>query len=199
MSPLVSGLKQSPDTAARGAAPTVTILRRAGDWPALLSDAVARARRAARAALTTGRTTGVERTGLRMTIVLGDDALLQGLNRDWRGQDRPTNVLAFPAAVLPAPAAGSGPGIEESITLGDVIISCDAVRREAVAQGKTVGDHFSHLVVHGALHLLDYDHEIEPDACCMEALERRILAALDVADPYDPVSPALRGTWPRGQ
>lgn len=119
-----------------------------------------------------------------LSIVLGDDALLRSLNREWRGKDKPTNVLSFPAAEF-----DEGVEIEPSpegapILLGDVILSLDTVIAEAAAQGKGVADHLRHLVVHGTLHLLGFDHEDQDEAERMEALETRVLAGMGIADPY---------------
>jgi len=109
-----------------------------------------------------------------LSILLCDDARIQELNRDFRGQDKPTNVLSFPG-----PAGGPGPR-----ALGDIAIALETVEREAGAERKTVHDHFSHLVAHGLLHILGYDHETDAEAEVMEALERRILNAMGIADPY---------------
>jgi len=119
--------------------------------------------------------------------MLADDATLRRLNRDYRGKDKPTNVLAFPLAF---PLAGRGgkatPGnmVLGDLLLGDVVLALETVQAEAAAQGKSVGDHLAHLVVHGVLHLLGHDHVRATAAARMEALERRILAAMGIADPY---------------
>jgi probable rRNA maturation factor len=112
-----------------------------------------------------------------VSVVLTDDAAIQVLNRDWRGLDKPTNVLSFPASI-PAAAAGSKP------PLGDIVIAHDTLAREAKAEGKPLGDHLAHLTVHGFLHLLGYDHETEAQAETMEQMERTVLAQLGVPDPY---------------
>jgi probable rRNA maturation factor len=111
-----------------------------------------------------------------VAIVLTDDAALRTLNRTWRGIDKPTNVLSFPA-----PATANAPRI-----LGDVVIAHETVRREAAADGKPFEHHLAHLAVHGFLHLLGYDHETESKAETMERLERTILEGLGVSDPYAP-------------
>jgi probable rRNA maturation factor len=98
------------------------------------------------------------------------------LNRRYRGKDKATNVLSFP---FEAP-----PGIA-SRHLGDVVICAPVVKREALEQGKRASDHWAHLVVHGVLHLCGYDHQGEQDAEEMEALEKRILQHMGIADPYD--------------
>ncbi len=130
--------------------------------------------RAARAALAGG---GAPRGPAELAIVLADDALLRGLNRAWRGRDAPTNVLSFAAgADTPPPGA--------PLLLGDVVLAFETVAAEAQAQGKTLADHLAHLVIHGVLHLLGFDHEIAAEAERMEALETRVLAGLGVDDPY---------------
>jgi probable rRNA maturation factor len=112
-----------------------------------------------------------------LAIVLADDSAVRALNRAWRNIDKPTNVLSFPAAALPGPAA-----IRPH--LGDIVIAYETVAAEARAEGKTLSDHVTHLVVHGLLHLLGYDHDAEDEAETMESLERAILADLGIADPY---------------
>ena len=111
-----------------------------------------------------------------LSVVLADDDTIRALNRDYRHQDKPTNVLAFPAAQA---AAGSQPPI-----LGDVILSYGVVSGEAAEQDKSLRAHVQHLVVHGLLHLLGYDHHTAEDAQAMEGLEVDILRQLNVADPY---------------
>ncbi len=111
-----------------------------------------------------------------ISLLLADDGALRRLNAQWRGQDKPTNVLSFPAA---APGA-----LARAPVLGDIAIAWDTLAQEARAEGKTVDAHFRHLVVHGFLHLVGYDHISSDDALRMEALERLILAELGIADPY---------------
>ncbi len=113
-----------------------------------------------------------------VSVRIVDAAEIHALNSDYRGKDRPTNVLSFPAgdvAGLPA---------DMPVPLGDVVICASVVRDEAAAQGKAITDHWAHMLVHGTLHLLGYDHETEPEAAEMEALETRILSEHGVADPY---------------
>lgn len=116
---------------------------------------------------------------VELSIVLADDAAQRRLNHDWRGIDRPTNVLAFPAW-----EAGVSAAPEMPLLLGDVVLALETVSREAAEQNKTIADHLSHLVVHGVLHLVGYDHQVDEEAAVMEALEGSILAELGVADPY---------------
>jgi probable rRNA maturation factor len=110
-----------------------------------------------------------------ISLLLCDDAFVRELNRRWRGQDKPTNVLSFPAAE---------DDTFERLLLGDIAIAYETLAREAAAEGKSLKAHFCHLTIHGLLHLLGYDHDNEEDAEEMEALEREILAALGIEDPY---------------
>jgi probable rRNA maturation factor len=105
-----------------------------------------------------------------LSVALADDATIRGLNRDYRNQDKPTNVLSFPAAHGPL--------------LGDVIIAYETLVREAQEEGVSPRDHLVLLTVHGLLHLLGYDHLTEPEAVEMEALETAILAGLGIKDPH---------------
>jgi probable rRNA maturation factor len=131
-------------------------------WRAALPDAGDLARQAA-AAVAPGE------AGEIVILLTGDDAL-RALNARFRGQDRPTNVLAFPDK-----AAGR---------LGDIALAHGVCAREADEQGKPLADHLRHLVVHGVLHLLGYDHTNNDDAARMESLERQLLAAMNIPDPY---------------
>ncbi len=112
-----------------------------------------------------------------LAVMLTDDAGIRALNHDWRGIDKPTNVLSFPAVALPD--GGSQPR-----SLGDIAIAYETTRREATTENKPFGHHLSHLAVHGFLHLIGYDHETDDDAETMETLERHILARLGIPDPY---------------
>jgi probable rRNA maturation factor len=114
----------------------------------------------------------------QLAVLLCDDQTIEGLNARWRGQERPTNVLSFPAP----PPRGSAP--VGKIPLGDIAVAYETLAREAGEQGKAVSDHLSHLIVHGFLHLLGYDHHVEGEAEQMEQLERDILARIGIANPY---------------
>ena len=110
-----------------------------------------------------------------VTVMVDDDERIRALNKLWRGLDKPTNVLSFPSPdTQPGPAR----------TLGDIAISYETAAREAAAEDKSLADHVAHLSVHGFLHLLGYDHELDDDAEEMEGLERVILARIGVSDPY---------------
>jgi probable rRNA maturation factor len=133
-------------------------------WATALPGVERLVRKAARAAL--GR-----RTRSSLTVALSDDRRVRALNKQHRGKDKPTNVLSYPS--------------DERAFLGDIVLARQTVCREAREQNKTPADHLAHLVVHGTLHLLGHDHETsDADAERMEALERRILRRLDIADPY---------------
>jgi len=112
-------------------------------------------------------------------ITLTDDAAQRALNLTWRGKDAPTNVLAFPAADSAVPVPAGAP-----LLLGDVVLAFETVRCEAADQEKPFADHLRHLVVHGVLHLLGYEHTGPADAAAMEAREIAILAELGVPNPY---------------
>jgi probable rRNA maturation factor len=119
-----------------------------------------------------------------LTILLAGDAKLKELNYQFRGKNKPTNVLSFPAEGLDGAEAGY---------LGDVAIAYGVVRREARESGKRLADHLTHLVVHGVLHLLGHDHEKPREATRMEGREREILAEFGIADPYaDGAAPIRR-------
>lgn len=111
-----------------------------------------------------------------LSIVLLDDAEQQVLNKQWRQIDKPTNVLSFPQIEPFSPVLG---------LLGDITLARETLEREAAELNKSFTDHFTHLVVHGFLHILGYDHIEESDALVMEGLETQILATLGIDDPYN--------------
>jgi probable rRNA maturation factor len=151
----------------------IDIVREAGAWDALPA-AEETAERAALAALAAASTP--LRDGIGLCILLTDDAAVRELNSQWRGKDKPTNVLSFPAAA---------PGdLARAPVLGDVAVALETLMREAEEEGKPASGHLAHLVVHGVLHLLGHDHETPADAEAMEALEVTILAGLGIPDPY---------------
>jgi len=135
-------------------------------WRKFAPDLSGRIKQAVRRSLSRAKP---EDTRSALTILLANDARLRELNR-YRGKDRPTNVLSFPAP---------GPGY-----LGDVAIALGVCEREAKLAGKPLADHAIHLAVHGVLHLLGYDHETAKDANTMESLETGILAEFGIPDPY---------------
>ena len=112
-------------------------------------------------------------------VTLADAAEQQRLNRDYRGQDTPTNVLAFPAWEAGTSAPSGAP-----VLLGDVVLALEVLRREAAEQRKPFADHLMHLTAHGVLHLLGFDHLTPSEAEVMESLERTILTEMGVPDPY---------------
>jgi probable rRNA maturation factor len=148
--------------------PIVDITLEAEGW-STISGAETLARRAALAALASAGIAEGE-----ISLLLTDDAQVRELNSRFRGKDKPTNVLSFPSNE-------SNDGVR---FLGDIAIAFETVEREARAEGKTLEANLSHLVVHGVLHLLGFDHENDRDAEKMERLETEILATLGFADPY---------------
>lgn len=125
-------------------------------------------RKAAEAALAAQRSKG------HVTILLTDDKEVRGLNSNYRKKDKPTNVLSFP----------DGETHGDFISLGDIVLAYDTIAREADEQGKKFAHHAQHLVVHGVLHLLGYDHEIDDEADVMEKREIKILGLMGIANPY---------------
>src|SRR5690348_6979470 len=158
-----------------GGALAIDLAEPCGLWREALSDVETLCSTAARAALA-GAATPMPRPS-ELSIVLGDDALLRMLNQRWRGKDEPTNVLSFPAQDRDVPSGAP-------LLLGDVVLAFERVSSEAAAQEKALADHLRHLVVHGVLHLLGFDHEVPAEAERMEALETAVLAGLGVPDPY---------------
>ncbi|CUX40690.1 rRNA maturation RNase YbeY [Rhizobium oryzihabitans] len=114
---------------------------------------------------------------VELSLVFTDDENIREINAEWRDKDKATNVLSFPAFPL-EPGGMPGP------MLGDIVIARETVEREALELEKSFGDHLTHLLVHGFLHLFGYDHMDEEEAEEMESLETRILAVLGLSDPY---------------
>jgi probable rRNA maturation factor len=151
---------------------TLDIMIEAGDW-SRLEDAEALAQKAAEAALAVT----YEADGdFEASVMLTDDAQIQELNRTWRNKDKPTNVLSFPAP--------EQPGLTGPRHLGDIALAYETLVRESEEESKELAHHFAHLIVHGVLHLLGYDHEVEAEADIMEGLEVKALATLGIANPY---------------
>jgi probable rRNA maturation factor len=150
-----------------------------GDWSAL-------AERAVRAAVAESEWAGLidSRLAAEISVKFTTDAEVHALNAEYRDKDKPTNVLSFPMVDPDLLEALATAGAGEAL-LGDVVLAHGVCTREAAEKGVSVTDHAAHLVVHGALHLLGYDHEeSEAEAEAMEAAERRALQALGIADPY---------------
>lgn len=112
-----------------------------------------------------------------VSFLFTDDATIQGINNEWRGKDKPTNVLSFPAFPL-------RPGMAPKPLLGDIVVALETVQREAIEEQKSFENHLTHMIIHGLLHLLGYDHETDVDAEQMEQIERQILETLAIPDPY---------------
>jgi probable rRNA maturation factor len=162
----------TPPLASRRSALRIDIVRESRQWRDRRLDGVIR--RAAEAALKAGGTP--VRDAAEIGVLLTDDNGIRGLNRAWRGIDKPTNVLSFPAATR-----GTG---SKAPHLGDVALAYETVHMEATDEDKDFTNHLAHLVVHGVLHLLGYDHAADDDATDMELREITALALLGIADPY---------------
>lgn len=152
---------------------SIDVLVQSQHWEAL-AGAEALAERAVAAAL--ARAGVPVQGGAELSIALADDAAVRRLNAQWRGIDKPTNVLSFPAA--------DPDELADAPHVGDIVLAFETVEREASDDGKTLADHTAHLIVHGTLHLLGFDHETDEEAQAMEALEIAALADLGIADPY---------------
>ncbi len=167
-----------PDTA-------LTVQQHAESWGPLQPGFERRFRRLAAEALKERPEAG------EITLILADDALQQGLNRQYRGIDKSTNVLAFAGLDDPLVEWPDGPAI-----LGDVVLAFETCAREAAEQGKPLENHALHLALHGLLHLLGYEHDTAEQAEAMETAERRLLAELGIADPYAEAADPLAATQP---
>lgn len=122
---------------------------------------------------------GADEEEREIALLFTDDQSIAAINADWRGTNKPTNVLSFPASPdMPIPDGEPRP-------LGDIVLSHGVIAREAAEQGKTLHDHTAHLIVHGVLHLLGFDHETDEEAGEMERLETSILKGLGISDPYE--------------
>jgi probable rRNA maturation factor len=155
-------------------------------WRARNTDVVSTCQKAVSSAWISGRKAlsadhplfGMPDGPVEVSVVLSSDSVVHRLNLDHRGKDRPTNVLAFPGDLN-----GPAPGAE--ILIGDVILGLETIEHEAAESNKTLTDHMCHLVIHGVLHLLGYDHASENDAKEMERVEVDSMASLGLQDPYE--------------
>jgi len=146
----------------------------AAAWNRAVRPLEAQVRKAARAALKQMKPSRERR---QLTVRLSGDRDVRRLNHDFRGKDKPTNVLSFPAGDDLRPHGAP-------LMLGDIVIAYGTVAREAAAQGKPIRDHLLHLVAHGVLHLLGHDHQRPAEAARMERIETEILAGFGISDPY---------------
>ena len=133
-----------------------------------------------RAVATAAETVNAGLGEAELAVMLTDDSGIRTLNLNWRGIDKPTNVLSFPAL----PPTGAGGPDDAPRMLGDIAIAYETTRREADDEQKPFDHHLSHLAIHGFLHLIGYDHETDNDAEAMETLEAEILAQLGIPDPF---------------
>jgi probable rRNA maturation factor len=171
--------------AATAGAPDIDVVIGHAAWRGALDEPAALCRDAAVAALDAAGF-GPLAPRVELGVRLADDAELRRLNHRYRGRDAPTNVLSFAASDAMPGRLPALPDDGAPLALGDVVLALETVLDEAGVQGKTVADHVGHLVVHGVLHLVGYDHECDADANIMEGLETAVLAGLGIADPYAP-------------
>lgn len=168
--------------------PAVAIAMPCREWLGAVPAVRRVCRRAAVAALAAAETSLAES---ELSMMLTDDATIADLNRRYRGRDAPTDVLSFSNPDLKPgtpPSAGAAPAL-----LGDVVVAFETASADAAEDGKSLSDHLAHLVVHGVLHLLGYDHEDDGDARSMEALEVAVLAGLGIENPYSTEQPGRSG------
>ena len=168
--------------------PAVVIAMPCREWLSAVPAVRRVCRRAAVAALAAAETSLAES---ELSMMLTDDATIADLNRRYRGRDAPTDVLSFSNPDLQPgtpPSAGAAPAL-----LGDVVVAFETASADAAKDGKSLSDHLAHLVVHGVLHLLGYDHEDDGDARSMEALEVAVLAGLGIDNPYSTEQPGRSG------
>jgi probable rRNA maturation factor len=157
-----------PFSPPHAAAPAIDVLVQSPLW-----NVQPLAEQTARAAIAAAATTISTKNG-ELSIVLTDDSAVRALNRQWRGLDKPTNVLSFP-----------GRGIDDGPHLfGDIVIAYETLKRECDDDDKDFLHHLAHLTVHGFLHLMGYDHTVDAEAEEMEALESRIMLSMNLPDPW---------------
>jgi len=175
------GIADSQETAPSTIRLDIAVERASPLWEAA-PDAEALAERAI---LASAEACGVELAeAAEVSVQLVDDERIRALNARWRGLDKPTNVLSFPAS--------SADRLAASPLLGDIVVAYETTSREAEDEHISLDDHFVHLVVHGFLHLVGFDHQDDEEADVMEALETRVLKGLAIADPYRRSVPAER-------
>ena len=173
----ISGRNRNSGAMAQSALPMTEVLIVADAWNGEPDvDAVIQ-----RAVAITAEMADADTADAELAVMLTDDAGIRTLNSNWRGLDKPTNVLSFPAL---RPPTGVSSADDIPPMLGDIAIAYETARREADEEQKPFDHHLSHLTVHGFLHLVGYDHETDDEAEAMEALEIEILARLGVPDPY---------------
>lgn len=168
-------------------ADNLDILIDAPGWTVALADVERLCETAVIAALAVGPT---DLRDAEVSVLLTDDATMRRLNRTYRGHDAPTNVLSFEGSRECTVSRGAQVAKMRTQPpfLGDIALGLDVTASEAGAAGKPIADHFRHLIIHGVLHLLGYDHQNDADAEVMERLEARVLDTLGVPDPYPGVS-----------
>jgi probable rRNA maturation factor len=164
---------------------TLDILIEAGAWDDVMLTPLAQ-----RAVVATLTHMQLDPDDCEIALLACDDARIARLNADFRGKPAPTNVLSWPAQPLAPVAEGQAPpppqcGFDGMIELGDIALSYDTCAREAAESGTPFEAHLTHLIVHGTLHLLGYDHITDPDAALMEGIEVEILGNLNIDDPYN--------------
>lgn len=167
--------------------PLVDLIIEAEDWQTALPTLAQEAEGGAQIAL---QGAGVTPEAYSISLLACDDDRIAALNRSFRGRDTPTNVLSWPAFQLAAAAPGAEPTKPPHAPhsgrtpLGDVAIALQTCAREATSSAIPLKNHVTHLIVHGCLHLLGYDHQTQADAEVMEGLERRMLREIGIPDPY---------------
>ena len=150
----------------------IEIAVEAGNWPERSELEVLAKRCLTVACQTASADKGRACSGYTVSLLFTNDAAMRELNRTWRGRDKATNVLSFPQAGIATPV------------LGDIVLAWETIQREAALEEKPTNHHIAHLIVHGFLHLLGYDHQQREDAELMEHLERCGLKKIGIADPY---------------
>ncbi len=156
----------------------IDISNHGSGWPDNIENIVKKA------ALTTWQNSKLNRAGSELSVVLGDNNMVQDLNAKWRGIDHPTNILSFPANDDQANDGINNDISGMPILLGDLILALEIIKDEAYTQNKSFNDHLSHLIIHGLLHLQGHDHIKDDEADIMEALEIKLLAKLNIKNPY---------------